>query len=208
MDRGKGSQPDADLIAAAQTGDRAAIDELLARYEQRIYRFGLRMCGDDESARDVLQETMLAAFRNLPGFRGQASLSTWLYQIARHAIIDHYRQPNRTAELDESTPAPQADSDEPDAEDEIAASLSAMVVALPEPYREALQLTEFEGLSQQELAGRLGLSLSGAKSRVQRARQKIKDALLTCCHFEFDRYGRIVDYWEHCCCCAGNPAFS
>jgi len=69
-------QPDADLIAAARAGDRAALELLLERYEPRIYRFGLRMCGDEESAREVLQETLLAAFRHLPGFRGDAALST------------------------------------------------------------------------------------------------------------------------------------
>ena len=79
-----------------------------------------------------------------------------------------------------------------------------MAASLPEPYREALLLTEFGGLSQQQLADQLGISLSGAKSRIQRARKKIRDDLLTCCHFEFDRYGRVVDYWEHCCCCAGD----
>ena len=79
------------LVAAARTGDRRAIGELLAKYEQPIYRFGLRMCGDEESAREVLQETMLAAFKNLPGFRGDAALSTWLYQIARSFCIKERR---------------------------------------------------------------------------------------------------------------------
>src|SRR5512146_320973 len=64
---------DLTLIAAARTGDRRAIDELLARYEQQIYRYGLRMCGDEDSAREILQETMLAAFRHLPTFRGEAA---------------------------------------------------------------------------------------------------------------------------------------
>ena len=98
-------QPDAALIAAAQAGDRRAIDELLARYEEPIYRFGLRMCGDEESAREVLQETMLAAFRNLPGFRGQAALSTWLYQIARSFCIKERRGVPRTTPLDAEAPA-------------------------------------------------------------------------------------------------------
>ncbi len=62
-------EPDAPLIAAAQASDRRVIDELLARSEQRIYRFGLRMCGDEEFAREVVQETMFGAFRNPPGFR-------------------------------------------------------------------------------------------------------------------------------------------
>jgi RNA polymerase sigma-70 factor (ECF subfamily) len=71
------------LIGAARAGDPAAIDELLRRHEHQIYRFGLRMCGSEQDPREILQETILAAFRNLSGFRGHAQLSTWLYQLAR-----------------------------------------------------------------------------------------------------------------------------
>jgi len=78
--------------------------------------------------------------------------------------------------------------------------------ALPGPYREALILTEYQGLTQKEMAERLGISLSGAKSRVQRARQKVKDLLMTCCHFEFDARGLVYDYRQHCCCCASETS--
>ena len=84
----------------------------------------------------------------------------------------------------------------------LASDVREMVEALPEPYREALVLTSYEGLSQKELAKRLGLSYSGAKSRVQRARERVKDMLMTCCHLEFDRRGTVIDYYDHCCCCA------
>ena len=154
-------------------------------------------------ADDVLQDVFLRIHTRMVTLQDSECLEAWIYQIARNAIIDYYRRPDRTIAIDELLPAPEPESSEPDAADEIAASLREMTAALPEPYREALSLTEFDGLSQQQLADRLGITLSGAKSRVQRARQKIKDALLTCCHFEFDRYGRVVDYWEHCCCCTG-----
>ena len=68
-----------------------------------------------------------------------------------------------------------------------------MISTLPEPYREALVLTEFEGLTQKQMAARLGTSLSGAKSRVQRGREQLKQMLLERCEFEFDRLGRIID---------------
>jgi RNA polymerase sigma-70 factor (ECF subfamily) len=68
-----------------------------------------------------------------------------------------------------------------------------MIYSLPEPYRDALVLTEFEGLTQKELAERLGISLSGAKSRVQRGREKLKEMLFDCCRFEFDRRGRMIE---------------
>jgi RNA polymerase sigma-70 factor (ECF subfamily) len=98
-----------------------------------------------------------------------------------------------------------------DAVRELLPCVAAMVDALPDTYREALRLTEYEGLSQKKLSERLGISFSGAKSRVQRARTKIKQQLLDCCHFQLDHAGRIVDYRPHCAGCAGggcDPACS
>jgi RNA polymerase sigma-70 factor (ECF subfamily) len=77
--------------------------------------------------------------------------------------------------------------------DDLKTAFRRMIHSLPEPYREAVVLTDLEGLTQKELAGRLSISLSGAKSRVQRGRQKLKEMLLDCCRFEFDRRGGVVD---------------
>src|SRR5512146_2203638 len=122
---------DAALIEAAKAGDRGAIDELLARYEPSIYRFGLRMCGDEESAREVLQETMLAAFRNLPGFRGDAALSTWLYQIARSFCIKERRGVHPTSELDPALPDRAASPELQAHARQIGEALAAAVSGLP-----------------------------------------------------------------------------
>jgi RNA polymerase sigma-70 factor (ECF subfamily) len=86
--------------------------------------------------------------------------------------------------------------------DELKAALRQMIHSLAEPYRETLVFTEFEGLTQKELAQRLGMSLSGAKSRVQRAREQLRQVLLDCCHFEFDRRGKTIQCTPHtseCC---------
>ena len=74
---------DEQLLEAVRSGDDKALDVLLARHEKQVYRFGLRMCGSEEDAKEVLQETLLAAFRGIHAFRGDAELSTWLYQVAR-----------------------------------------------------------------------------------------------------------------------------
>src|SRR5437588_726670 len=81
---------------------------------------------------------------------------------------------------------------------ELVPCIKEMVDSLTNDYRQALILTEYEGLTQRELAVRLGISVSGAKSRVQRAREKLKDMLLDCCHFEFDHSGRVIDYQPKC----------
>jgi RNA polymerase sigma-70 factor (ECF subfamily) len=118
-------------------------------------------------------------------------LQAWIYQITRNTIIDYYRRQKITVELPETL---EETADEAETSDLAVCCLKPMINSLPEKYRQALLLTEFEGLSQKAMAESLGISFSGAKSRVQRARQQIKEKLLGCCHFEFDRLGHVVDY--------------
>jgi len=83
---------DESLIEAFRQGDREALETLLVRYQPNIYRFGVRMCRDPEDAKDILQDTMLAAARSLHDFRGTAAMSTWLYTIARNFCIKKHRK--------------------------------------------------------------------------------------------------------------------
>src|SRR5262249_39857678 len=133
--------------------------------------------------------------------RTQERLTSWIYQITRNAIADYYRAQRPTAELAETIPVTDEQAVD-DAVRELSPCVAAMVAALPEVYREALHLTEYQGLSQKALSERLGIAFSGAKSRVQRARAKIKEQLLECCHFQFDHAGRIIDYQSRRACCA------
>ncbi|MEO6773366.1 MAG: sigma-70 family RNA polymerase sigma factor [Kofleriaceae bacterium] len=173
--------PDADLIAAARSGDREALELLLERYEPQIYRFGLRMCGDEESAREVLQETLLAAFRHLPGFRGEAALSTWLYQIARSFCIKERRDVRPTMSIDDA-PATELVDPAPGTDlrahaREIGGALSRAITALPAEQREALVLRDVEGLSAEEAAQIAGVDVGALKSRLHRARMTVRREL-------------------------------
>lgn len=171
------STSDRALVTGAQAGNRAAIDELLARYEARIYRFGLRMCGDEESAREVLQETMLAAFRNLPGFRGHAALSTWLYQIARRFCIKERRGSHPAAVLDEAHPDPEPGPDLRVHARQIGEALAVAIRSLPAEQREALVLRDVEGLSAAAAASVIGVEVAALKSRLHRARIALRERL-------------------------------
>jgi RNA polymerase sigma-70 factor, ECF subfamily len=168
---------DAEMLDAARSGDRRAVDELLARYEHPIYRFGLRMCGDEESAREVLQETMLAAFRHLPTFRGDASLSTWLYQIARSFCIKQRRGERRQDPIGDNlvdrAPAPDAAVHAR----RIGAALAAAIAELPTEQREVLVLRDVEGLSAAEAASVVGVEVGALKSRLHRARMALRQRL-------------------------------
>ncbi len=176
---------DQDLIAAAQAGDSTAVEELLGRHEKQVYRYGLRMCGSEDAARDVLQETLIAAFKGLHDFRGDAALSTWLYQIARSFCLKSRRrgagEPASHVALDEPEAQRIESSDAaPDARAEareIGELLQAAILALPETSREVIVLRDVEGLSAEEAATVTGLTIGALKSRLHRARTELREQL-------------------------------
>lgn len=187
------------------------LELLWDRYSQRLRVFIRGRVWDDAEAEDVLQEVFIRVHRNLCCQENWEKPDSWIYQIARNLIIDHYRRRREFVEIPDNLTAETSWEEfaelEADPEAELALSLKELVEDLPQPYRQALILTEYQGMSQKQLAESLGISLSGAKSRVQRARDKLRDMLLTCCHFEFDRRGRVLDYYQRCCCChpVGEP---
>jgi RNA polymerase sigma-70 factor (ECF subfamily) len=175
------ARSDAELLTASKAGDRGALEELLGQHETRIYRFGLRLCGDEERAREVLQETLLAAYRNLPGFRGESSLSTWLYQIARSFCIKQGRV-RPAAPLDGAAEQVASAAGGPEATleaREMGALLAAGLAALPPDQREALVLRDVEGLSAKEAAEVIGIEVGALKSRLHRARMQLRAELAT-----------------------------
>lgn len=172
------------------------------QYSSRLLTFIRSRVSDDADAEDILQEVFIRLHRVLCCSNQWNKPESWIYRVTRNLIIDYYRRRRDWAELPEDLSI-EADFPEDDPQAQLALSLRETIEMLPETYRQALILTEYQGLSQKELASRLGLSLSGAKSRIQRARLKLRDLLLACCHFELDRRGGIIDYYQRCCCC--NP---
>ena len=167
-----------------------------------LQQFIRRRVSDEATAEDVLQDVFLKIHQHMDTLKDVRKLEGWIYQITRNAIIDSYREPRPTSTLEaaEVLDLPQELPDD-DVVSELLPCVRAMVRSLPEQDRQALVLTEYQGLTQKELAERLGLSFSGAKSRVQRAREKLKQQLLECCHFELDRRRHIIDYQPRCQCC-------
>lgn len=167
-----------------------------------LYRFIRRRVATEEQAEDLLQEVFLKMHTQIGSLREHDKLERWMYQIARNLIIDHYRKGRQDVPFEDAEDMlPLDEIPEEDLHAQLAASVAAMITCLPPTYQEALLLTDVQGLSQKELATHLNLSFSGAKSRVQRAREKLKQMVLDCCHIEFDRLGRVIDYYSHCACC-------
>jgi RNA polymerase sigma-70 factor (ECF subfamily) len=183
-------------------------EEIWEEFHPRIKQFILKRIPDEHNAEDVLQEVFLKIHARIDTLRDEEKLQSWMYQIARNVIADYYRQHKATVALSEALLLPEEPVVDDDVVKDLLPGVRTMVTSLPDEYRQALLLTEYEGLTQRELAERLGLSLSGAKSRVQRAREKLKAMLLDCCHFEFDRLGKIIDYQPRCACCTNQECGS
>jgi RNA polymerase sigma-70 factor, ECF subfamily len=145
---------------------------------------------------DVLQDVFLRAQRALPNLRDEERFGAWMYRVARSAIAESHRQRSRQPllEVEElELPVATEGSDPTPLESEVADYLIPLISRLPSPYREALTLTELQGLTQQAAADVLGISLSGAKSRVQRGREKLRALLGECCRIGVDARGRVID---------------
>lgn len=151
---------------------------------------------------DILQDVFIKIIRNIDKVRQSENLRYYLYGIVRNAINDYFR--NRKPMLgtedikeEEFTEAETRSLNETVAE----CCIKPFINQLPEHYREALLITEFQGVSQKELTQRLGISYSGAKSRVQRGKDKLKELILDCCAYESDSYGNLTGGNEQKCGC-------
>ncbi len=183
------------------TGERDT-EVIWQTFGGRLHRYIRGHVVNAADADDILQDVFLKIHLNVDTLRDGNRLLPWLYQITRHAISDYYRRQQPFDEIPETLPS--ADEVEDNLTQQLACGLREMVAALPEKYRGALLLSEYQGLPQQTVAARLGISLSGAKSRIQRARDLLKGQLLQCCHFELDRLGKVIDYAPYRGCCATN----
>jgi RNA polymerase sigma-70 factor (ECF subfamily) len=173
---------------------RPSTDAIWTHLSADLRRFIRRRVSDDHAADDLLQETFVRVHRNLGTLQEADRLAAWVYRIARNVIHDYYRRAtNAAVALADADPADDTDDQLSQHRCRGAEWLEEMTRSLPAGYREAVQLAEIEGLPQQEVADRLGLSLSGAKSRIQRGRALLKDVLEQCCHFEFDGRGNLMD---------------
>jgi RNA polymerase sigma-70 factor (ECF subfamily) len=182
--------------------------ELLWReLRARLHAFIARRVENPADVEDLLQEAFLRIHQHLSTVRDTGRLLPWIFQLVRNVITDYYRAASRRHEI----PGHSLGDNEGDTgERESAASLHSnehtlhrydlapcltpLIERLPEHYREAVRLVEMEGLPQRELSERFAVSLSGAKSRVQRGRDKLKDLLLHCCQVELDKRGNVMDY--------------
>ncbi|MDF0666882.1 MAG: RNA polymerase sigma factor SigZ [Nitrospira sp.] len=182
-------------------------EELWQLVRDGLRAFIAKRINDKGHVDDILQDVFVRVHRRLDTVNDPHRIVSWIYQVTRHAIIDHYRKPGRQREvpaglsselevlnevLSMSDMTPDGDAGELRAE--LAGCLRPMIERLSQDYRDAITLVEIEGLTQQAAAKQLGISLSGMKSRVQRGRKQLRQMLDDCCVIELDRRKGVVEY--------------
>ena len=142
---------------------------------------------------DLLQEVFIKIHSQINSLKESVKLESWLYQITRNTIIDYYRSKQAVEMLPDWVEQPQFEKEDT-IRLELSSCLEPMIKALPEKYRHAVQMSEIERKTQQEVAEHEGISLSGAKSRVQRGRSLLKNMLSDCCQFEVNHHNQVLSY--------------
>jgi RNA polymerase sigma-70 factor (ECF subfamily) len=170
-----------------------AIEQIWTAYHANLRGYIRSRVNDPTVVDDILQDVFVKIQSGIGTLKDTSKIKPWIYRITRNSIIDHYRTRKKLEQLPEGLVAPETDAGD-QARQDVEGCLLPMIQRLPDDYRQALMLSEIEELTQKQVAEKLEISLSGAKSRVQRGRRMIKEMLLACCRFEFDRRGSMVDY--------------
>lgn len=159
----------------------------------RIHTYVSRQVSDQQFVDDLVQDIFLTVHAHIHELDEKEKPDAWIFRIARNRVIDYYRSRKMLLSPDSEIPAASA-SDKKEILQEFTDDIYEMIQRLPPQYREVIELTELKGMTQADAAQQLGLSLAAVKSRVLRGRQKLRDILLECCHFEFSRHGEVLDF--------------
>lgn len=168
------------------------IQEIWTDLHQELKKFIFSKVQDRDSSEDILQDVFLKIQGNIHTLTDCAKLTSWVYQITRNAVADHYRKKILNVPIDGIDLAEQ-ENEEP-LYTALSNCINQKINKLPEKYKQAIVLTYVDDTSQITLAEKLNLSYSGAKTRVQRGREKLKDLLLDCEHIETDDTGNLTAY--------------
>ena len=163
------------------------------KFHNKLFQFIKKSVKDSDTANDILQDIFMKIHLRLNTLKDEDKLTGWVYQITRNSILDHFKKQKPQAEL----PLMLSElKEEKTFNEELSNCLKPIIDQLPENYKDAILQTELGHLSQKEYAEKLGISYSGAKSRVQRAKKQLHDLFNECCTIHSDKYGNIT---EHIC---------
>ncbi|MFN0215292.1 MAG: sigma-70 family RNA polymerase sigma factor [Saprospiraceae bacterium] len=178
------------------------ISSIWTNFSHELKGFIIRKIKNTHDAEDILQDTFLKIMKNPEKISQAENMRHYLFGIVRNGINDYFRKIKTKKNEPHWDIATLSSEDTLLLNSTIAENcVHPFIRQLPEKYQEALLIAEFEDVSQKELAQRLNITYSGAKSRVQRGREKLKDLLLDCCAYKSDRYGNLISEPEKSCKC-------
>ena len=182
------AETDEQLVRKSQQDDERAFGELVSRYESKVYSLALKMVRNPEDAEDVLQDTFLRAYRGIKSFKGNSTFSTWIYRITANSALMRLRKrqlPTVSIDDADEREAPINIADwapgpvEQMLNQETQAAMTEAIEALPPEFRQVFVLRDIEELSNAEVAEVLDISVAAVKSRLHRARLKVRNRLAT-----------------------------
>ncbi len=171
------------------------IDRIYKQFYSQLLLYIKKRIPDSDDAEDILQSVYLKLLTSADQLREKDKLAGWIYAVAHNAVTDYYRkkrvsfeniEPDELAEIDEA--------DDHSRTNEIYQCVLPFIYQLPEKYRGAILLADVENKSMRDIAREMGISVTAAKSRVQRARKMARELFLACCKITYDSKGKFIDY--------------
>lgn len=163
-------------------------------YHTQLRNFIRSRVSDEMLVDDLLQSVFLKIHSKLDSLKNSEKLTAWLYQITRNVLQDHYKSNGKLADANLDLLEDESRSETEQSVDQIAISIRFFILQLDEPFRKAMILSELLGMKQKDIAEELDEPYSTVKSRVKKGRELVKELMLECCHYEFDRSGKPIDF--------------
>jgi len=181
--------------------DQITVENIWLNFNVKLRAFILGKVKDETVADDLLQEVFIKIHKQVTQLKDENKLQAWVYQVARNSIYDYFRKPGHSSDLKiENLEIIEEDADNQYMNETIE-DMVHMMSSMPAEYCDVLCLTELGGMSHKAYAEKTGISLSAAKTRAFRARNMLKDMLMKCCHYQFDKYGTVFNIQPAGCCC-------
>jgi len=178
-----------------------SIEQIWFRFNTKLKSFILSKVKDNALADDLLQEVFIKIHRHIGQLKDENKLQAWVYQVARNTVYDFFRSQGGKTDLDVNEVEVVEEEADNQYMSETIEDMVKMMGEMPAEYCDVICLTELGGMSHKEYAEKKGLSHTAAKTRAFRARNMLKDLLMKCCHYQFDKYGTVINIQPAGCCC-------
>ncbi len=171
------------------------MDQIYKQYSTRLLSFINSKVHNKEDAKDILSEVFIKIYTNIDKLKSDEKLTSWMFTITKNTIIDFYRKNNNkqdNIEFDEEYIFEQ--KEQSSAISELSHCIAPIINSLAPKYAKVLHLSEIKELKQKEIAEKLDISTNNIKNIIFRGKKQIKDKLLQCCHYEYNKFGNIINY--------------